>query len=219
MQNLSRDARRKRRRGSLVYLQHKVKRSNGLQPSGSSAGVDKPVPVTIFTQAGLEVRRRQLEARKLEAWRHRAADERPGAEALRLLPRLRRHHGLRPLAGCAGRCRAAATRRFRPRRWRAAAARRRTSARPRRHRPCASAKSRRPAAGSRWRSRPRGPMPGRRDRGTSRGSARLRDAARGPSKADDVVGLQACRAHPSPRVRSESVSGPAAHPAVLRAVH
>src|SRR5262245_53832381 len=48
---------------------------------------------------GLEVRRRQLETRELEARRHRAADERPGAKALGPLPSAGRHHRLWALTG------------------------------------------------------------------------------------------------------------------------
>ncbi len=47
----------------------------------------------------LEAGRRQLEAGEVEARRHRAADQRPGTEAFRLLPGVRRHDRLRLLPG------------------------------------------------------------------------------------------------------------------------
>ena len=47
----------------------------------------------------LEARRGQLEARELEAGRHRAADQCPLPAARGLLPGAGRHHRLRALAG------------------------------------------------------------------------------------------------------------------------
>ncbi len=47
---------------------------------------------------GAPVRRRHFKSRKLEAGRHRAAHERPCAEAARGLPVMRRHDQLRALA-------------------------------------------------------------------------------------------------------------------------
>src|SRR5215831_14777717 len=47
----------------------------------------------------LEVESCQLETRDVEAWRHRAADERPGSEALGALPDAGRHHCLWALTG------------------------------------------------------------------------------------------------------------------------
>src|SRR5262247_3933964 len=56
-------------------------------------------PTASGTGQRLKILRRQLEARKLEAGRHRAADQAPGAAAFRALPCPRRHHGLRSLPG------------------------------------------------------------------------------------------------------------------------
>src|SRR5262245_7512962 len=49
---------------------------------------------------GIEPRRRHLEAGKLEPWCHGAANERPGPEALRLLPGVRRNHRLWAFSRC-----------------------------------------------------------------------------------------------------------------------
>src|SRR5262245_8442390 len=90
---------RKRRRGALVYLQHKVMSANGL-PGNHGGGEPTLGPCPRASAAGIEIRRCQLEPRKLEPRRHGAADQRPIAETAGLLPGPCRHDRLRPLAFC-----------------------------------------------------------------------------------------------------------------------
>ena len=59
----------------------------------------KPCLRRSTAQAGLPAFRRHLEAGKLEARSHRAADQRPCTQAFRRLPCSGGHHTLRPLTG------------------------------------------------------------------------------------------------------------------------
>src|SRR5215510_13185587 len=67
--------------------------------SGRTRDIEQGLFALSGRLPGIAVRRRQLEARKREARRHRAADQRPGAVTFGALPGPWRDDRLRPLAG------------------------------------------------------------------------------------------------------------------------
>ena len=89
---------------AIRYLMRQISAWAKVDKQWSGASVTrKPAfaarSVQFVSALRLEVRRGQLEVRELEAGRNRTADQRPRAEAVRLLPGARRHDGLRALAG------------------------------------------------------------------------------------------------------------------------